>query len=290
MIAGSFAGVVWPALSLGNSRRRLPSLGAGAEYGWAYVDLQTDKGASLNPDLRLPLCSSFKWLLVASVLARVDQGREQLERRLVLSAEDLLVNSPRVDAALKAAGGQRVELSIASLCEAAITVSDNAATNALLPQVGGPAGLTAWLRAIGDGVTRLDRRETDLNRVPRGDLRDTTTASAMLQDLQRLLYGSTLSSASRGRLFNWMLACETGVSRLRAGLPPGWRIAHKTGTWSLEPGHAPLDRAAAGDVGVLFRPQGKPILVAAYTAGSEQPQAAIEAWFAALARAITADA
>ena len=222
--------------------------------------------------------------------SRFDRGSEQLDRRLAFSAKDILLNSPTVEDALKAAGGQHVELTIAALCEAVITVSDNAAANALLRQIGGPAGLTAWLRQSGDGVTRLDRIETALNRVPRGDVRDTTTAAAMLGNLQRILYGSTLTPVSRDRLFAWMLACKTGTSRLPAGLPSGWRIAHKTGTWTLEPGHAPLDRAAAGDVGVLIPPSGKPILLAAYTAGSERPQAEIEAWFAALARAVVAAA
>ena len=290
LIAGSIAGLLLPALSRGDSQLSLPSLGAGAQVGWAWLDLQTGKGASMNPNLRLPLCSSFKWLLAACVLARVDRGREQLERRLAFGAKDILLNSPTVEDALKAAGGQHVELTIAALCEAVITVSDNAAANALLRQIGGPAGLTAWLRQSGDGVTRLDRIETALNRVPRGDVRDTTTAAAMLGNLQRILYGSTLTPVSRDRLFAWMLACKTGTSRLPAGLPSGWRIAHKTGTWTLEPGHAPLDRAAAGDVGVLIPPSGKPILLAAYTAGSERPQAEIEAWFAALARAVVAAA
>ena len=290
LIAGSIAGLLLPALSRGDSQLSLPSLGAGAQVGWAWLDLQTGKGASMNPNLRLPLCSSFKWLLAACVLARVDRGREQLDRRLAFGAKDILLNSPTVEDALKAAGGQHMELTIAALCEAVITVSDNAAANALLRQIGGPVGLTAWLRQSGDGVTRLDRIETALNRVPRGDVRDTTTAAAMLGNLQRILYGSTLTPVSRDRLFAWMLACKTGTSRLPAGLPSGWRIAHKTGTWTLEPGHAPLDRAAAGDVGVLIPPSGKPILLAAYTAGSERPQAEIEASFAALARAVVAAA
>jgi beta-lactamase class A len=290
MIAGSIAGLLLPALSRGDAAIQLPSLGAGAQVGWASFDLQTGEGASQHPDLRLPMCSSFKWLLAACVLARVDQAHERLDRPLSLGPQDILPNSPTVEAALQAAGGQHVQLSIAALCEAAITLSDNAAANALLRQIDGPAGLTAWLREIGDGVTRLDRIEMALNRVPRGDVRDTTTAAAMLGNLQRILYGSTLTAVSRDRLFAWMLACKTGTSRLPAGLPPGWHIAHKTGTYTVEPGHEPGDRAAAGDVGVLIPPSRKPILLAAYTAGSERPQAEIEAWFAAVARAVVANA
>lgn len=265
-----------------------PSLGPGAECGWASLDFETGRAHALNPDLRLPMCSSFKWLLAACVLARVDAGREQLERPLELAAAQVLPNSPTVAAALQASGGRRTHLSVAALCEAAVTVSDNAAANALLAQIGGPPALTDWLRYSGDAVTRLDREEPDLNHVPRGDVRDTTTAAAMLGNLQRIVYGEVLRPESRERLFGWLLGCQTGLTRLRAGLPAGWKIAHKTGTMSVERGHDPVERAAAGDVGILLPPRGKPILIAAYTAGSEQGQPDVERWFAELARAVTA--
>ncbi len=232
------------------------------------------------------MCSSFKWLLAACVLAGADAGRLRLDRRLPFRPGDLPPHSPVTAGALSAAGGTRAELPIEALCAATVTVSDNAAANLLLGEIGGPPALTAWLRATGDGVTRLDRTETELNRVPRGDPRDTTTAAAMLGNLQRLLFGTVLRAASRDRLYAWMLACETGASRLPAGLPPGWKIAHKTGTWTVEPGHEPADRAAAGDVGAVIPPRGPPILIAAYTAGSERPQEDIERWFAGVARIV----
>ena len=48
-------------------------------------------------------------------------------------------------------------MTLAELCEAAITLSDNTAGNLLLASFGGPAGLTAFARALGDEMTRLDR-------------------------------------------------------------------------------------------------------------------------------------
>jgi beta-lactamase class A len=116
LMAGALASFLCPTRAPSETPLRLPSLGPGAEYAWASLDLQTGKGASLNPDLRMPMCSSFKWLLGACVLARVDRGHEHLERRLVLGPQDILTNSPTVAAALEAAGGQRVELSVAALC------------------------------------------------------------------------------------------------------------------------------------------------------------------------------
>jgi beta-lactamase class A len=277
VLAAGIAAAAWPV-----SARA--SLGTGAETAWMTLDKASGRVDGANTAARMPMCSSFKWLLAAAVLARVDRGHERLDRPVAIARGDLLPYAPVVERALgQAVGGA---LTVAALCEGAVALSDNAAANLLLPSVGGPAGLTAWLRSIGDPVTRLDRIEPALNHVPAGDRRDTTSAAAMLRDLDRLLYGAVLSAASRARLMGWLLGCETGETRLKAGLPAGWRIAHKTGTFWQEPGRG--ERNASGDVGVLLPPGGRaPILVVAYTAGSVAPQGEIDRWFADLARRVT---
>jgi beta-lactamase class A len=195
--------------------------------------------------------------------------------------------APAAKAALARAGGVRGEMTVEALCEAAVSLSDNTAANLLLANIGGPTALTAWLRVHGDPVTRLDRIEPTLNVVPLGDDRDTTTPAAMLGDLRRILFGDVLAPASRQRLMGWMLDCKTGETRLKAGLPAGWRLAQKTGTWTWDPKLHTPQRAASGDVGVLFPPTGEPILIAAYTAGSTRPQAEVDAWFASVAKQVT---
>ena len=251
-------------------------LGRGALLGFACLDMETGHVSAVNQDLRLPMCSTFKWLLAAMVLERCQANRESLAAEVEFGPDTLLPYAPRTRAALTAAGGTRAHMKIGELCQAAVEVSDNTAANLLLTRVGGPAALTAWLRAHGDGVTRLDRTEPDLNQALPNDPRDTTTPAAMLGDLKRLLFtDQVLWASSRYRLSAWMLACETGPARLKAAIPPGWRIAHKTGTG---------DRGASGDLGVLLPPKGKPILIAAYTVGSTRPQADIDRWFAGLAK------
>ncbi len=258
-------------------------LGPHTELSWAAIDVAMGRFIGENNAARMPMCSSFKWLLAACVYARVDKGAERLDARVAFGPEALLAASPVTGAAAKAGGGHAV-LTVAALCEAILTVSDNAAANLLLARVGGPAGLTAWLRSIGDSLTRLDRTEPTLNQVPRGDLRDTTTADQSLLNLQRLLLGNVLSQASRLRLSRGMLACHTGAARLTAGLPAGWRIAHRTGTRDVDPGDGPNDRAAAVDLGMLLPPRGAPILIAVYAAGWTAPLPEVEAWMASIAR------
>ena len=77
-------------------------------------------------------------------------------------------------------------LTVGEICEAAVTLSDNTAGNLQLDSFGGPAGLTGYLRSLGDGVTRLDRREPELNEAKPGDPRDTTTPVAMLATMHKI--------------------------------------------------------------------------------------------------------
>jgi beta-lactamase class A len=136
-----------------------------------------------------------------------------------------------------------------------VEVSDNSAANLLLAQIGGPAGLTAFIRSLGNQVTRLDRTEPDLNSALPGDPRDTTSPAAMVDLMRKLLVGSALSAASQKQLTAWMEHSTTGGRRLRAGFPKDWRAGDKTGTG---------ERGAMGDVGVFWPPGKPPILIAAY--------------------------
>jgi len=108
-----------------------------------------------------------------------------------------------------------------ALCAAAVTYSDTTAANLLLRSVGGPAALTAYLRSLGDTITRLDRMEPELNSALTGDVRDTTTLASMLQMQRIILLGEALSASLRRQLLDWLIANTTGDAKLRAGIPAG---------------------------------------------------------------------
>lgn len=227
--------------------------------------------AAHRGDERFPMCSTFKLLLVAGVLARVDKGHEQLRRAVAYSKDDLVTYSPVT--------GPRVDtgaMSIADLCEAAVTQSDNTAANLLLETVGGPSGLTQFLRSVGDSVTRLDRIEPWLNEAAPGDPRDTTTPRAMAGTLHELLFGNSLSAVSRERLAGWLRSNRTGDERLRAGLEPGWTAGEKTGSG---------ERGTTNDVGVLWSPRGAALIVAAFLTECEATPDRRNAALAAVASA-----
>ena len=169
-------------------------------------------------------------------------------------------------------------LSVADLCAAALEVSDNTAANLLLAQVGGPAGVTGFLRSLGNQVTRLDRTEPELNSALPGDVRDTTSPAAMLDSMNLLLTGSILARTSRDRLIGWLEKCETGDNRLRAGVPKDWRAGDKTGTG---------ENGAIGDIGIFSPTKRAPILIAAYVIEGSAEKAHREAAIASAARVIS---
>lgn len=197
----------------------------GGRLGVAILDTHDNRRLEHRADERFPLLSTFKFLAAALVLQRVDHGEERLDRRVVYSAADLVPYSPITEQFSGASG-----MTVGALCEAAVTVSDNGAGNLLLRSFGGPAGLTRFARSLGDSVTRLDRIEPHLNDAIPGDARDTTSPRAMLNLMQELLFGTTLSAAARDQLAAWLQGATTGAARLRSSWPADWRSGDKTGT------------------------------------------------------------
>lgn len=272
-LAGSFGGAVvagargGTATAAGASFPAEPVPGAGAfgaieravggRLGVFALDLNRGRGVGHRAGERFPMCSTFKWLLAAAVLARVDAGAERLERRVVYGRDALLDHAPVTAPRVGPPG-----MTVAELCAAAVGLSDNPAANLLLDAVGGPAAVTAFARALGDDVTRLDRREPELNDVPPGDPRDTTSPAAMAGALRGALFDGGLSPRSAGRLADWLIASPTGAKRLRAGWPADWRVGDKTGTGP---------RGTTNDVAVAWPPGRGPLLVAAYLTDCAAP-------------------
>ena len=170
-------------------------------------------------------------------------------------------------------------MTVAEICDAALTRSDNTAGNLLLAGIGGPPGLTAFARGLGDQVTRLDRDEPSLNEALPDDPRDTTTPNAMASNLQALILGTTaLSAASREQLTAWLIANKTGDTRLRAGFAKDWRIGDKTGAVNeVRPTTSPWSGHPTA-----------PIVIAAYLTGATVSTAQQNATVASVARAVSA--
>ena len=247
----------------------------GGRLGVAVLDTATGERSGYRRNERFPMCSTFKFLLASAVLQRVDRSQEALDRAVAIPSKPLLFNSPLTE---PHAGGT---MTISALCHAALTQSDNTAANLLLETVGGPDAITRFSRSIGDGVTRLDRTETSLNESLAGDPRDTTSPAAMVEDLHSLLLGDVLSQAARNQLRDWMEANVTGLERLRANLPVGWRAADKTGS---------NGEHTTNDIAILW-PDGKPpVIIAAYITQCKGPESKRNAMLAGIGKLVASQA
>jgi beta-lactamase class A len=158
------------------------------------------------------------------LLARHAAGEIDADRRVTWSEADLLVHAPFTLERLATGATLR------ELAEATQVTSDNPAANILMRAMGGPSAMTEFWRSIGDEVSRVDRWEPEMNLVPPTEFRDTTTPQAMARTVAKIVYGDVLPEAERGELKAWMIATETGLRRVRAGLPKDWLSGDKTGT------------------------------------------------------------
>ena len=202
-----------------------------------------------RPDERFVYCSTFKMYLAAATLLRVQAGGERLDRAIPVTQADMVNHAPVTEPAI---GGT---LTIEQLMKGTVEVSDNPAANILIRELGGLDALRAFYRGIGDVDTRVDRLEPEMNRLD-GD-KDTITPVQSVANIHRLLVSSDtpLSAASKTLLMRWLVDTPTGMNRIKAGVPAGWIVAHKTGTG----GYGPVN-----DIGVLYPPSGDPIVMAAY--------------------------
>lgn len=216
-----------------------------------FVALDTHRGDSVGwrAEERFVYCSTFKMYLAAATFVRVQSGQERLDRLVPVTRGDMVNHAPVTQPAIGSS------LPVERLMQAVVEVSDNPAANLLLKANGGIAAMQAFYRSIGDASTRVDRFEPEMNRQD-GD-KDTITPAQSVANIQRLFLSSAspLSAGSRERLLGWMVASPTGGDRLKAGVPAGWRVAHKTGTGGYGP---------TNDIGLLYPPAGGPIVVAAY--------------------------
>ncbi len=213
-----------------------------AHLGVYVLDTGTGATVTYRADERFAYCSTFKVLAAGILLQRDTEA--QLSHVITYRAADLVYHSPITS---RHAG---TGMTLRALIAAALQYSDNTAANLLLRQLGGPRGLQAALRGLGDATTDADRYEPALSNAVPGDTRDTSTPRALGTDLRQLVLGHVLSPGRRQALTSLLLGNTTGGRYIRAGVPAGWKVGDKTGNggWGTRndiavawpPGRAPV--------------------------------------------------
>jgi len=284
-----------------------------ARLGVGLMNLESGEVWLRRGDRRFPMQSVFKAVLGAAALAEVDAGRLSLDETIRLTDVDISPPySPVADAY-----PERRDYTVAELLTLAVGGSDNTAADVLMKRIGGPGAVTAWLVSRGVKEVRVDRYERQLQteiaglasfriawkgeaafmeamrQVPAierraamaaylADPQDTATPRGALTFLYKLNAGELLSRDSTRRLLQIITETRSGQARIKAGLPPGARLAHKTGTARTDLGVNP----AINDIGIATLPDGRRYAIALFLSGSTADEAEREAILADTTRAL----
>ena len=214
------------------------------DVGIAALDLNTGETVSIKGNTPFPMASTVKVAIAALYLAQVDHGRRSL---------DDTING----------------VSARNLMKRMLIHSDNHATDILLKDLGGPSAVHDWLQDNGITGLRVDRTIAQLLKSKRDlwDRRDSSTPVAMVQLLQRIYKAELIKPESRNYLLDLMAQCQTGKNRIKALLPFGTPVEHKTGTLDV----------LTDDVGFITLPDGRRVAVAIFArGGSNRPRTIAE--------------
>ncbi|EDN2984189.1 MULTISPECIES: extended-spectrum class A beta-lactamase KLUC-2 [Enterobacteriaceae] len=230
---------------------------SGGRLGVALIDTADGSQILYRGDERFAMCSTSKVMAAAAVLKQSESQHDLLNQRIEIKKGDLTNYNPIAE---KHVGRS---MSLSELSAAALQYSDNVAMNKLIAQLGGPQGVTAFARKIGDETFRLDRTEPTLNTAIPGDPRDTTSPRAMAQTLRNLTLGKALGDAQRAQLVTWMKGNTTGTASIQAGLPASWVVGDKTGSG---------DYGTTNDIAVIWPKDRAPLVLVTYFT-QPQPEA-----------------
>jgi beta-lactamase class A len=283
---------------------------SGGTMGLAAIHLETGRRVSLNGAEAFPMASTFKVPIAVQLLTRVDQGEISLDQMVEIKQSDLHPGSGTLTELFNKPG---VALSVRNLLELMLLISDNSATDVALRLAGGPAAVTARMRALGCEGIRVDRSTAVLigdwlgvTALPPeekwtpamwmmlaaavkpedraaaakrfdADPRDTSTPDAMGRLLERIHRKDLLKQNSGELLVDILKRCKTGEARLKGLLPQGTIVAHKTGTIG----------GTTNDVGIITLPDDAGhVAIAVLVKASEKDVPARERAIAEVARAV----
>lgn len=222
---------------------------SGGRLGVTVLDTSDGSKYSWRGNERFPLCSTSKVMVVAAILKKSESNPGLLNKKIHINKSDMVNYNPITQKHIDSS------MTVAELSAAALQYSDNAAMNKLLTYLGGPQKAIKFARTTGDTVFRLDRKEPELNTAIPGDVRDTTTPSAMADTLNKLVLGPALKEEQRTKLSDWMKGNTTGVNSIKAGLPADWIVADKTGSG---------DYGTTNDIAVIWPKNHAPIILTTY--------------------------
>jgi beta-lactamase class A len=218
------------------------------------LDTANHKQLSYRGEEQFPVQSTFKIFVAAAALKEQTKGNPnfQPDHRISYTKQDLVFHSPITEKHVESG------MTVRELIDAMLKYSDNAATNILMKQLGGPGAITQYVHSIGHDNKhfQLVSWEPNMNSSP--DLpHDKSTPKAMAHSLKKLVLGNALSVHGKQVLLEGLLGNTAADKCIRAGVPADWKVADRSGGGSY---------GTRNDIAVLWPPNHRaPVVLSIYT-------------------------
>lgn len=234
----------------------------------------------LRNDTLLPMMSVFKFPAALAALDRAGREQTPLSTPVQIGSEwlDAATYSPMRDS-LPPSGG---EVTLAGLLHYSLSLSDNIACDILLDYAGGPAAVDEYVRGLGIDGIRICASERTMHLDVENQRLNAARPAAVCELFARLLQGGLLGPGHEALLRRLLENSATGPDKLRAGLPEGVRLGHKTGSSDRTPEGVWI---ADNDAGYVILPDGRSYCIAVFVTDSREERAANAAVIAAISRA-----
>ena len=225
------------------------SYGACIMRDGSFVGINENEHFAMHSVMKFPQA-----LCVADYLSR--KGLD-LDDTIVVDKADLMQDtwSPM----LKRFEGKRA-FSYAELLELSLGQSDNNASELLFKFCGKPKAVEKYMRKLGFHDIRVRMTEEQMFKNPAKAIENSSTPSEMVR-LFEWFYHHKDDNQYLAFIWKAMADCSTGLKRIRAAIPEGARIVHKTGTgFPSAEGLQDMN-----DAGIILMPDGNYAIIAVFT-------------------------
>lgn len=237
---------------------------ANGTIGVGIMHLATREITTVNEKHKFPMQSVFKFPLAMAVLDQVDKGKLSLDQKIHVTQRDLLpkTHSPLRD---KYPGGN-VDITLAEILNATVSLSDNNGCDILFRLLGGPKNVQAYIHNLGVKDIAIVATEEEMSMQWDVQFTNWCEPKAMLQLLDIFQKGKKLSKSSTDFLRKAIVDSPSGPNRIKGLLPKTAVVAHKTGTSGTN--HEGVT-AATNDAGIVTLPDGMHLAVVVYVSNSK---------------------
>lgn len=256
----SFASFQTYAQTTNELRQELDKIIAGknATVGISIKNIEDKDTLSINGNLKAPLMSVFKFHIALAVLSKVDEGKLSLSQDIFIKKKDLHEDtwSPMKEDFPNG----NVNLTLDKVLRYTVSHSDNNGCDILIDLLGGTKEVQKFINKQGvkDFVIKVNEQQM---RTWKNLYVNTTTPLATTELLEKFFKGQILKESTTKYLYQIMVETSRGLTWMKAGLPEGTELAHRTGISGTNDNNL---RVAMNDVGIVKLPNGKHFILSVY--------------------------